>query len=389
MSNSAIIDAWRLGSTGPVIRFGRLWALVVVVTGCSGDRPSSDRDIFACPACTLALDTLAVLGNSEGPGALTAVIGVRLDSQSRYWVFGEGAVPQLFGPDGEFMLELGRLGEGPGEFVGAHDVWMLPGDSLLVRDGRGMHVFAPELTYVRSVAPPLLGIRDGVVLSWPDMIVVNALHPSPPHFGHPLHIVDLSERGQVVRSFGGDSEPITQSMMYTRLPRTFARSPGGGYWAAAVDLYDVHKWSDTHDLEFTISRRPEWFAERSSLSEGSRHNPPPPRCLGVTEDSAGSLWSFCLAAAPDWQLAYEGHSDLPAAGGGYAEGPGAFVDRHRLYRTQVDVFETRTRALLWSTVADGMVISVLPGPRLAIEGFRPDGTPTVVIVQPRLVREAN
>ena len=386
MSGFAITDARRPGSRGPVARLGRHLALLVVLAGCSGDRPSSDPDLSTCPACAFAIDTLAILGNPEGPGALTAVISVRLDSQGRYWVFGEGAVPQLFGRGGEFILELGRQGEGPGEFVGAHDVWMLPGDSLLVLDARGMHVFTPELTYVRSVTPPLLGIGDAVVLSWPDMIVVNALHPTPPHFGHPLHVVDLSESAQAVRSFGGTSEPITQSMMYTRLPRTLARSPGGGYWAAAVDLYDVHKWSDTHEPEFAISRRPEWFAERSSLSEGSRNNPPLPRCLGATEDSAGNLWSFCLAAAPDWHLAYEGYSDMPAAGGGYAEGPGTFVDRHRLYHTQVDVFETTTRALLGSTVVEGMVTSVLPGPRLAIEGFRPDGTPTVLILQPELVR---
>jgi hypothetical protein len=47
------------------------------------------------------------------------------------------------------------------------------GDSVMVRDFRGLHLFAPNLTFVRSVPLPLLGIRDAVELSCPGVVVIN------------------------------------------------------------------------------------------------------------------------------------------------------------------------------------------------------------------------
>ncbi|MFN2326434.1 MAG: hypothetical protein ABR551_11175, partial [Gemmatimonadales bacterium] len=60
---------------------------------------------------------------------------------------------RFFGPDGRFLSEAGRSGDGPGEFRQILGMLPLPGDTLLVGDLRRIHVYSSEGRHIRSHQP--------------------------------------------------------------------------------------------------------------------------------------------------------------------------------------------------------------------------------------------
>ena len=91
----------------------------------------------------------------EGDALFTRVDQVRVsDDGERIFVLesGLGRV-SVWATDGSLQLDLGGIGDGPGEFMGAQTIKLLAG-GFYVRDSRRYTVFAADGTVTRTVAHP-------------------------------------------------------------------------------------------------------------------------------------------------------------------------------------------------------------------------------------------
>lgn len=349
------------------------------VIGCRGE---SLNDV----AVRVQLDSTStvVLGASDGPGSLGDVIRVDIDRQGRFWVFSEQLVPMVFESDGTFVAAVSEKGEGPGEMSSPYLLLPIAADSVGIVDGLSVHIFSSGLEYARTVRMPLLGARDGLVLEWPDTVIMNVLHPSPPAFGQPLHHVSFTDVATIITSFGTEDTEVTQSEAYTQLRRSLARSRDGGYWSADVDQYHIEKWSRYQQRRLDLSFRPHWFNERSSIDSGGPERPPSSFGIGVGEDSEGRVWAYFLVPAEDWAQAWDGVRDQLNQGD-LREIRAADVDRRQLYDTRIEIIDPETPKRIASLVLGGPAVSILPGGRIAQIATAEDGSPRVRIQQLEIV----
>jgi hypothetical protein len=124
------------------------------VTIVSNTAPSGFEEL----GWTVGGEPVLAVGQLEGeaPWLLSGVTSPLLRSDG-VLVLGNRGTGQLraFSPDGDLVWEAGGAGSGPGEFEALSWVGLLPGDSLLVNDGRTRRVsiFDPEGTFVRSYTP--------------------------------------------------------------------------------------------------------------------------------------------------------------------------------------------------------------------------------------------
>jgi len=98
-----------------------------------------------------------------------------------------------FSPEGKFLLEWGRKGDGPGEFKTVHSVLIGPDGRIYVAD-RGnsrIQIFQPDGTFVARWKSPELG-RPWAMAAGPDgnLYVVDGgdFHPWPPDRSHVLKL---------------------------------------------------------------------------------------------------------------------------------------------------------------------------------------------------------
>ncbi len=150
------------------------------MAGCSGDRAESDADTpagaatvsrtdsagitvlrldLSHPMDRMAVDTIARVGLDPG-GALYRVSGAAFVADSLLVVGdGGGATLRRFGEDGRWIDDVGRPGEGPGEFSNFISVHPAPGDSVAVSDflQRRITFFSPDGTPGRTLSTSDLG----------------------------------------------------------------------------------------------------------------------------------------------------------------------------------------------------------------------------------------
>lgn len=177
---------------------GGLAALVVALAGagCDASGPAADRTVVRdsagvtivengpladLPACAVDPAPTVSIGRARGEDAyqLYRVFGARRLSDGRIAVVNQGSQElRLYDADGRFLRASGREGEGPGEFRDAFQLWIRPGDTIVVGDYRPWryHVFAPDGEWVRTVTP-------------------EPLYPNPPDVG-------VLEDGRVVLGMG-------------------------------------------------------------------------------------------------------------------------------------------------------------------------------------------
>lgn len=124
---------------------------------------------------TLRLGTRSTGGSEAEQFAL--ISSLASDSRERLYVLdGQAQQIRVFLEDGTFSHSIGRRGEGPGEFEGAWNVVVGPGDTLTVLDDGNMryYVLLPDGTvvgtYPRSIvgygSPPQTRLDDGSYLDW-------------------------------------------------------------------------------------------------------------------------------------------------------------------------------------------------------------------------------
>jgi hypothetical protein len=96
---------------------------------------------------TVVLERVVAIGEVTGAEEylLGAVGGVTADSAGRIYVSDRmGSFVRVYGPEGAFLRQLGREGEGPGEYSWPSDLFLDDGGRLWVRDSRRATVLVPR-----------------------------------------------------------------------------------------------------------------------------------------------------------------------------------------------------------------------------------------------------
>lgn len=157
--------------------------------------------------CSLAdAPDMRLTSPASGEWTLSRVEDLHRMDDGRLVVLNRGSFELLmFGRDGELLRSIGRLGEGPGEFMDPIEIDLARGDSIVVWDwelGR-LTLFGPYGSYGRSVMlqPPVINPTGRVGVLGQDGIVIGNQHvPSvgkrlTPHF---LQVLRYGWRGMLV-----------------------------------------------------------------------------------------------------------------------------------------------------------------------------------------------
>jgi hypothetical protein len=128
----------------------------VLVVGCGGDRPDPTPD----DRITLPVDTLRValeIGEEMGDSTNTfaAIVAATVDDQGRIIVLDQAeACLKVYDPEGSYIRQVSRRGEGPGELVLPWDLFTMPdGRLVVIAPGKqGYVVFDDSLEYLDEIS---------------------------------------------------------------------------------------------------------------------------------------------------------------------------------------------------------------------------------------------
>jgi len=191
----------------------------------------------ACVYCFIAFDTVVTLGSSQDPGGIggAGFTPWTVDGRGRYFAQVQNHEVFVYAPDGTFMRSLAPLGEGPGELPRDHLMLSVgAGDTLRVVGGfpGAIHVFAPDLTFVRRV-PMAAGVGE---------VAMATYHPATgaflvPDFGRSRDALKLvGPGGEVVRTLAtkpGDG----------RIHLLAVNAPDGTIWTLPSHGWQLDNWS--------------------------------------------------------------------------------------------------------------------------------------------------
>lgn len=343
-----------------------------------GDEPS-------CRDCVVVVRQVAVVGQADGPGALSDYpLAIAADRLGRYWVAtSANELAKVYDRDGTFLREVGSVGRGPGEFIDPIDVVVIPGDSVLIVDGaqRRAVLVGPDLVPVRSVMTPLYA-RPTVVVAWPESVWMNGALPTPESAGWPLHRMSLaSGTAQHVVSFGPGTGELRPGQ-FDRLWQWLAVSTVGRVWSADRLRYHFTLWAANGEMLRAYDRRPPWFAVESEASMGSRRTPPPPAVAAIHEDSTGLLWTFVNVPSDSWQTGWTNARRLPVRSGSGATFEGGTTPAiERLWSTIVEVIDPQTARVVARHKVPEWLFAALPDRRAAAVVSDEDGVLRIAVFQ--------
>jgi hypothetical protein len=361
-----VADAPHLCSRSIFVReipFLALVALLLFSTPLAGQDPD-------CESCELQLREVARLGDRDGPGALHDITNiVRVDGRGRFVIARSGGTELLvFDSNGRFIQQVGREGDGPGEFRNAPSIVFGPGDSLYVFDnGQGrLSVFDPGFRLVRTA--PVASVPGPRTIALEDGRFVAALPlRTPERVGYPLHLLDAE--GTIVKSFGSLTREYGPGIQQS-MSRTLAPGAGGIIWAAKGFRYEITAWDTTNAVRARITREPDWFpprVDRPPRSGGGPHEPEP-SLQAIHEAVDGTLRVAVLVAAENWRSAIR------------EVGPGAYRLESPLdHRDSIIEVLDRSGRLLARTRVEGWAMGFLRDGRIAIGMLDEDGFPYMSI----------
>lgn len=277
----------------------------------------------ACPECRIAVRTLAVLGQEGAPDRIAhPAVAMALGSDGTY-ALATHVDPflQLFDSSGKFVRDVGRSGQGPGEFRMIMGSAFRPDGGLDVIDAAGRVVgFGPDLRvdshWVTDFQPSwdVLRIRG-------DSVLVAGYSRSSDLIGLAAHV--FPSDGLRARSFGELAGTIASQDPY-RMSRTVSASGDSAVWIAPLDRYQIELWSLDGERLRTIVGEVPWFDPLPEPKEGS--GPPRGHFKSVLEED-GLLWIGASVPRDDWQ------ASPPSSLGGW-------------YRTVVHVLDAESGVLL-------------------------------------------
>jgi hypothetical protein len=331
----------------------------------------------ACSTCVIRVEHAFAL-DPDGPAPLPQ--RVRQVRSKQYWLMEWGELPMLFDEKGTPIGRFGRKGRGPGELTLATDVLQVPGDSTLVLEMAGRaSLYGPNGRFARQIGVPW-PLGTGLILGWPDRLVLGGNIATPGRVGAPLHLVSFAgNTAELIDSFGPESGELRPGGE-PQVRQQITSAKGGGFWTAGYASYHLVRWSADRQRGVTLVRRASYFPEKSSTSLGGPSEAPSPALVAIRESEQGLLWVYVRVAAPTWRAALAG---VPQSA---REVPVSAVRIDKLFGTVIEVIDPVARKVVARTSIPSLVLSPLSDTTIAVYGARPDGSVGTSVMTTRLQR---
>lgn len=323
-----------------------------------------------CRRCSLALDTVAVLGRDEGRIARYP-IQVTRDGRGRYYVTVRppGDLVLAYDSAGRFLRRIGQRGRALGQFD--FPIWVAAGtgDSLRIFDFTTATetVLDPSWRAVRrdvGVSPTLLWRGNG------SRVVTSADPGDPSASTSAVQI--LGNNGRVVATF--NRAPPGDTTSGRAVPRV-AASADGGVWTMDPLTYTARKWSAAGELEFELRRSAPWLQHSLPISDGVFGFEPSPRIWDIREDRQHRLWVLAGVAAQNWKEAL-GEPNQSGSGWAYQN-----IDRGRLFDSIIEVLDPDTGGLIVSFRVRAHARFLLDDRRIVVYREGPDRRRLIEVLQ--------
>ena len=329
-----------------------------------------------CGACALSIDTVAVLGDDDGPGMIRgSQVVVSRDASGRYLVGGATSAGTIavFDSAGRFLRSVGRPGGGPGEY---RRIWRITtsNDGVVVTDDFAARhtLLTREFTFVRTI-PATGGVPLSLVAGDSGRVLESAGVRRGAHAGYALFFRDMNgtirSRASAVRVRQRDDGRDPAS-------RALSLSPDGALaWAAHRDEYLLERCSFRTATCAVLSRSVEWFPPRrelaASFDERMARFPPSPELLGVAQEGERRLWVMSLVADERWRRGM-------VLGGAH---PGV-SDPHRYWDTVIEAIDLSQFAVVARRrVDEALLWGPLVGGYTALYTEDADGVPRILVLR--------
>lgn len=228
----------------------------------------------ACRECGIALVDARPLGVAEGFPVDQARLSVAVTLDGRFVTTGIGppGTVAVFDPDGRYQAAVGRVGGGPGEYLGPTRVIRgLAGQLLVIDPDQGrITVLSPTLQLVRTI--PMTRRVDRIAESPIGLVGENFEEPG---------LFRIPDRGGWT-AFGQPegTRPAAREMTVSSV---------GQLWTARTDQYVLERWNPDGSVGVVVSRPVPWFpGPPGPVDLASK--PAPPAMAGLLADSAANLW---------------------------------------------------------------------------------------------------
>jgi hypothetical protein len=262
-----------------------------------------------------ARPTLSIGGLSDDPRhELHRVMGATRLRDGRIAIGNQASSSiRFFGPDGRFLSEAGRSGDGPGEFRQILGMFPLPGDTLLVGDLRRIHVYSSEGRHIRSNEPqgdgrpflfPLGVLGDGSYIGTPWTGPV----PGPSGASRWIDSTEMYrvaanwQVNSIARLPNTVSTPGRSLRQQSRLvfgPVLRIAARGDAIYAGFPLRYEIAVMTSTGGVQRIIRRNHEprpvprsvvsEYRERGLNAPGEDGRPAPPQMRALREEYYGSM----------------------------------------------------------------------------------------------------
>jgi hypothetical protein len=256
-----------------------------------------------CAACTIQLRKVATVGKPDDPELLVPYTELGRGPGGSFIATIIRPSPRvlLFDSAGRFVRQLGRQGQGPGEFSGwANFLGTGRGDSAyFVDQGRRYSAFTPSLVFVRMIpysGPPVLG-----PLPLPNGTFVGTVRPGvsaspsgPIRQPYTNPAVLISAEGEIVRRFGTVDPAEGQACVPCSTRYASLTRDGAGFWLVRRNTYDIRRFTlDGEERGALTVRDSPWMQPWTALPTA-----PYAHVEQVSDGGGGRIWVVGRAPPP-------------------------------------------------------------------------------------------
>lgn len=356
------------------------WCLIGA-TRVDAQQPIGDEVL--CAQCSIRKSVTARFGDVDGPGAIPGIpSSVVVDAQGRFLVIFPSTAPMLFGSDGRFVQQVGRMGGGPGEFRDPRNA-VRAGDSIAIIDFGRVSILGPDLQLTRTVSLSGLTPVEVVPVDWPSSVLISGTGLVDTDLvGWPLHILDVSKDvATVVKSFGENEGVLIPDLpQLVRRHVTIGRN-AATIWAVGPYTYGLTQWSRDGRLQRHFRRDAAWGPDGSGRLRGGPEVAPGPRVAAIHEDEAERLWVITHIPSATWREAWRDMTDrarIASSAGDVAAR--LFPSSSALYQSMIEVIDPARPGVVTREQLNGYVTQVLPDGRWIVYRESTTGVPYLEVI---------
>jgi hypothetical protein len=312
-----------------------------------------------CRDC-IVLDSVAVLGDTIGPGYIEWTQSFTRDSSGNYWA-GQRDEIKVFDSAGHYLRQVGRAGRGPMEFQ--YIDWMhTDGDGRVhIVDSGNMRetiVGADFELHAERRIPSSFGSYPALApIPGTGRYALSMFHVVSGQVGLPLHIADGAE---ILHSFGDTIDEGSPALNQNEARRLLTTDSSGRIFSAQVFSYAVEAWTDTGE-RIAGFKGATLNEEEPAMAPMSVDNPPRKTILAIHADEEQRLWVVVAQPKDDWLDRMEED------------------DPHFLYTTRIDVIDLNTASIIASSEREELIQGFV-GNRLGLESqYTETGIPRAAV----------